>query len=436
MKIERLIERIEGEATLLFEREGDGSIRFAEIVFPHFRGMEKILERKEALDALAITPRVCGICGHAHLMATVRALESCYDNAGYRVQISSKAETIRALTLALEMVQNHFKWFYLTLLPSVPGFETNRDASLLAVHRAASLCAKAIAHFAGQWPHTSYALPGGVMCDPTHLELMQVESLISRLCEIFESTLLHAPLETVTQMSQVGELFECEGDLPALLRHFQRAGWERFGQSHDRFIVLSEHLLGPSGKALKTRLASVDLEMVEEGQPTSPQGYTNHAKPVRYKSDLYEAGPLARAMVAKQPLIRQMHRKYKDASMTRIAARVVEIAALLQRCRESIGVIDLNEPSYIEPPVKLSDIEAVQGRGTVEAARGSLIHSLRLRRGKILRYCIVTPTQWNLANGTPEDPGVAQKAMVGLPDETAAEVVFRSFDVCSVCTTQ
>ncbi len=436
MKIERLVERIEGEATLVLDTSGDGSIRFAEIVFPHFRGMERILERKEALDALAITPRVCGICGHAHLIATVKAMESCYENAGYRLEVSPKAHAIRNLTLALEIVQNHFKWFYLTLLPSVPGFEKTDDSSILIVHKAASLCAKAIAHLAGQWPHTSYAIPGGVMCDPTNLELLQVESILHSLGGIFETKLLKMPLEESVHMASAERLFESEGDLPELMRRIKSLKWERLGQSHDRFIVLGDHLLGPSGKALRTRISSVDPDAIDEEEPTPVQGHKNHAKVVRYRGDFYETGPLARAMVLKDPLVRGMRRRYKDASLTRIAARMLETAKLLVRCKTILKEIDLSQPSYIEPPVRLSDIDSVRGLGAVEAARGSLTHTVHLRRGKIARYCIVTPTQWNLAGGTVQRPGIAQKALIGLPDETAAEFVFRSFDVCSVCTTQ
>jgi Ni,Fe-hydrogenase I large subunit len=436
MKVERFIERIEGEAILLLDKEADGSIRDVEILFPHMRGMEKFLERKPALDALAMTPRVCGICGHAHLIATARALEACYAHAGISVPVSAKAETLRSLTLALEMVQNHFKWFYLTLLPSVPKMAYRRDPSVLAAHRAASLCARAIAHIAGQWPHTSYALPGGVMCDPTHVEILQVGALLAQVAELFEATLLRLPLEEAAEMEKTEALMEAEGDLPDLLRHFRAHGWERLGQSHDRFIVLADHLLGRSGKSIRTRLATVDATLVEEGAPSAPKGYVNHARPVRYNGRYYETGPLARAMVARSPLIRHLHRRYKDATITRIAARVMEIARLLDACMCQVETLDLSEPSYVAPPEPLEAIEFGRGEGCVEAARGSLVHRVHLYRGKIARYCIVTPTQWNLAGGTPEEPGVAQRAMIGLPDEAIAETVFRSFDICSVCTTQ
>ncbi len=72
--IKHLVEQIEGEATLTFNSRR-GTIRDVAIDFPHFRGIESILEGRSALDALVISPRVCGICGHSHLMAAIRALE-------------------------------------------------------------------------------------------------------------------------------------------------------------------------------------------------------------------------------------------------------------------------------------------------------------------------------------------------------------------------
>ena len=79
MKTIQLIEKIEGEATLKFSYNGV-KIDFVDIEFFNTRNIEHILLNKPALDALVINPRVCGICGHAHLIATVKALENCYDD--------------------------------------------------------------------------------------------------------------------------------------------------------------------------------------------------------------------------------------------------------------------------------------------------------------------------------------------------------------------
>jgi len=75
-----------------------------------------------------------------------------------------------------------------------------------------------------------------------------------------------------------------------------------------------------------------------------------------------------------------------------------------------------------------------KGRGIVEAARGTLIHEVEIRGGKIKSYNIVTPTVWNLGPRDTKHLGVAEKALLNLDSELKAEIVVRSFDVCSVCT--
>jgi hydrogenase large subunit len=129
-----------------------------------------------------------------------------------------------------------------------------------------------------------------------------------------------------------------------------------------------------------------------------------------------------------------MHRRYSDSLLSRIVARVCEIPQLLNHTLELIDSLDLSEPSFIEPPI---DINRVSGTGvaSVEAARGSLIHKVKLEDGIIKEYTIITPTQWNLSSGDKNYPAIAQKAIIGLETQELAELVFKSFDVCSVCTT-
>jgi Ni,Fe-hydrogenase I large subunit len=111
-----LIERIEGEALLDFKTDKNGIVQEADIRFIHFRGMEAILEGRNALDALVIAPRVCGICGHSHLIAAARMIENVYIDAGFSLTISRKAHAIREITLKCELLQNHIKWLYLVMI--------------------------------------------------------------------------------------------------------------------------------------------------------------------------------------------------------------------------------------------------------------------------------------------------------------------------------
>ncbi len=414
-----LIEKIEGEAQVRYHYEKD-HIDFAEILFLTGRGIERILEGRDPWDALAINPRVCGICGHAHLIATVRALEDCYDD----LQVSAKAKQIRELTLAFEVLQNHFKWFYLTILPLL-----ELKAPMERVLEPSRLLGEMIALLAGQYPHNSYAIPGGISGEITPVELLGVRERHQRIRKHFQESVIHVDLEQFVRCDRIETMLEREGDLPRAMQRILDWGWERLGRSHDRFIVFGSNDLFEAGKSIGTRLRRhLDLRYLQE----SPiQG--SRARRVLYRGRSYETGPLARAMLLKTPLTREAHRRYGDSLFSRILARVCEIPRLLRYTESLIGSIDLSEPAWVDPgPLP---VEA-EGVGIVEAARGSLIHQVRVGEGKIQKYRIVTPTQWNLGNGSREDPGVAQAALIGLRRGDPAELVFKSFDVCSVCTTK
>jgi Ni,Fe-hydrogenase I large subunit len=139
-------------------------------------------------------------------------------------------------------------------------------------------------------------------------------------------------------------------------------------------------------------------------------------------------------MVAKIPLVKSLHKRYKDSLLTRIFARIHEISHLLLLCKEQLATLDVRQDSCtLESRLLASEFE---GTGVVEAARGSLIHTTTVRERKIASYEIIVPTQWNLSHGTKEEQGVAVEAMVGSESTAEASFIFRAFDVCSVCTTQ
>ena len=419
--MKKLIEKIEGEAKLNFSFDKDKSIDFVDIEFFSSRGIEKILKGKNALDALVINPRVCGICGHAQLLATVKALEDCYED----IEITQRAEITRELTLNFEIIQNHFKWFYFTIMPSL-GY---REYLLKATYPS-QLMSKAIATIAGQYPHTSYAIVGGIVGDIGVMDLVRVNRYIDETLKFFEDNLVYADSEEFFECNNSSRLLDKGGDLPTLLNEIKSRGLINLGKSYDRFISFGENSYFQRGKSDKTRLnKNLYIDKVVEYDIAN-----SYAKGVMYKDRYYEVGPLSRAMVKKTPLIKDAHRRYGDSSLSRILARVCEIPQLLNHSKKLINKLDLSEPSYIEPKVDISKISS-SGVGIVEASRGSLIHKVELKNGIIINYDIITPTQWNLSNGTRDNMGVAQKSMVGLKDIKLAELSFKSFDVCAVCTT-
>lgn len=430
MIIRELIEKIEGEAELDFTFS-EGKIEDVQINFGFYRGMEEILEGRDARDALVITPRVCGICNHAHLITAVKAIENGYENSGLKVALSPKAKAIREFTLSCELMQNHMTWFYMTILPQLEKLtgEISTQNYALKASYFSSTVTKAMSIFSGQWPHSSYAVPGGVTCDPSYVDVMQAENLIDECIRFFEEMLTGLSFEKYLSLNSLSSLGSVEGDLGKALWLIDKNEMAEAGQSHDRFIVLGDSVLAKPGKAQATKVSNVALRYVEESVQT---GTT--AKAVSYKQKLYEAGPLARAIVGKEPLVKSLHKRYKDSIFTRVFARVHEVATLLVQSKKLLNALQLDEPSCTLG--KMLEAVDFEGEAAVEAARGSLIHKTSVKEGKIENYEIIVPTQWNLSHGNEKEEGVAVKAMVGSKTIQDATFIFRTFDICSVCTTQ
>jgi len=430
MMIKKLIEKIEGEAELDFIFNNN-KIEDVKINFGFSRGIEKILEGKEPFDALVITPRVCGICNHAHLLATVRALEDGYRNAGIKVDLSNKAIDIREFTLACELIQNHVKWFYLTMLPQLEKMLEieNQENHALKASYLSSTITKALAIFAGQWPHSGYAVVGGVTCDPTYVDMLQAEGLIDESIKFFEQIVSGVTIKELLAMSSVTQLQDIGGDFGKLLYLLGSSGMAEIGKSHDRFIVFGECLCFKIGKSIPTQVSTINPKYVKESEQENTL-----AKAVHYKGRQFEVGSLARGMIAKEPIIKALHKRYKDSLLTRVFARIYEIGLLLDYSKILLNRLDLSQPSCCVE--RSMNIENFEGIGVVEAARGSLIHKISVKNSKIKNYEIITPTQWNLSHGDDVEKGIAIKAMVGSKSIKEATYIFRAFDVCSVCTTQ
>lgn len=430
LHIKQLIEKIEGEAELDFTFN-KGKIEDVKINFGFYRGIEEILQDKAPRDALVITPRVCGICNHAHLLSAVRAIEDGYKKQGIDVSLSSKANDIREFTLACELIQNHIKWLYLILLPQLEKYldvQNDENYGIKASYLSSTIT-KALAIFAGQWPHSSYAVPGGVTCDPTHLDVMQAQSLLDESIKFFETVVTGLSLENYLCIDFCADLHKIEGDFGRLLYLLGSSGMSEIGKSHDRFIVFGDCILSQPGKSIVTTVSTVDSKYVQE---SSQKG--TFAKAVTYKNRLYETGPLARGMVAKTPIVKNLHKRYKDSLLTRIFARIHEVATLLEYSKKLLNNLRLDEDSCtLDSHKAVPDFE---GTGIVEAARGSLIHRTTVKNGLIANYEIITPTQWNLSHGTKEEQGIAVEAMLGSKSVEEATFIFRAFDVCSVCTAQ
>lgn len=420
MKTKYLIEKIEGEAELEFEFD-NGKVSDVTISFPFYRGIEEILCGRDCRDALVITPRVCGICNHAHLIAAARALEDSLKHSGTDIELTPKAISLREFTLSCEVIQSHLKWFYLVGLPKISRLNgtPSLDNYLLKAAWASSTIVKALALFGGQWPHSSYVIPGGVSCDPTYEEIIQAEGLVDEVLRFVENEFLG------TDSYHLGH--KPMGDMGVMLDLLYKQDMDKKGLACDRFISFGSFEMYQTGHYANQTLSDIEFSLVRE----HTQG-NSKAKGVTYDSMSYETGPLARAIISGNQRIIDIYSRYKDSTLTRVYARLDEVVNLLHYTKRLLAEIDIKEDSCTLAKFP-KGFESV-GVGCVEAARGSLIHTSTIKDDKIKSYAMITPTQWNLSSQRHHNLGVATEAMKGSCSVEEADFIFRTFDVCSVCT--
>ncbi|MDQ7056379.1 MAG: nickel-dependent hydrogenase large subunit [Persephonella sp.] len=248
--IKTVLNRVEGEIQLKLHWE-KGKVKDAFIIAPNFRGFEFILEGKPVLDALVINPRICGICGHAHLIATTKAIENIYENTGQKIDVPQNAKLIRDITIGAEIIQNHIRWFYMFVMPDFIKLEKGRKLKAFEPVKGikwqqavdySSKIVKVIAVFGGQWPHTSYAVPGGVVCDPTTFEIVEATATVDSLIKFTEENIFGMNLDTYISITSEDEFLDrAKGsDLKEFLFLCKKHKLDREGKSYHRFLTVCE----------------------------------------------------------------------------------------------------------------------------------------------------------------------------------------------------
>ena len=115
-----------------------------------------------------------------------------------------------------------------------------------------------------------------------------------------------------------------------------------------------------------------------------------------------------------QALIRNLCETYGNGLLTRLTARLLELARLPGEWRALLAKAE--EPGGAAVQAAGANVPGC-GAGAVEAARGRLIHLMTLDRGVVADYHILAPTEWNF-----HPRGPAAKCLACLPGADAAEL--------------
>jgi hypothetical protein len=139
-----------------------------------------------------------------------------------------------------------------------------------------------------------------------------------------------------------------------------------------------------------------------------------------------ETGALAR--MCGHPLVAACATRYGRTAVTRIVARIAELAAALEDLRGGV-----------QAPAAVTRVQSIAlgagtGLGAVETARGLLLHRARVHDECVVDYQIVAPTEWNFH---PQGPLVRTLTGSAASDESdvlrQARLAVHTLDPCVAC---
>jgi len=485
------LNRVEGDLELRVELN-DGVVTDAWCSGTMYRGIEKILQGRGALDGLVITPRVCGICSTSHLTAAVRALDELSG-----ATVPADAQRLRNVALIAENIQSDVRHAALMFGADMPHaslsstslyeeavrrYEPFRGSFVVESVSETRKPTEILGILAGQWPHPGFMVPGGVTCLPSPADLLHCRLIARQYREWYERRILGCTLERWAEVRSSADLDAWleqsaqhrDGELGFFVRYARAIGLDKLGKGHASFIsygslpipedssvtsLTTPGMLVAAGFVCDGEKVGFDQRhitehlahswFVEEGPPRHPfDGETrpyasgsegqkySWAKAPRYMHKPAETGALAERMAARDLLMTDLVHREGANAFVRQLARLTRPATLMPALETWLTEIKGDGHYFTAPEA----IDSGSGSGLLQASRGALGHWVQIKDGEIERYQIITPTTWNASPRDDADVrGPIEQAMIGTPvrdpsDPVELGFVARSFDPCLVCT--
>ena len=490
------INRAEGDLEIALSLEGNRVVE-ARTVGNLYRGFEQILIGRSPRDAMVITPRVCGICGTAHLYTSTLALEHAW-----QLPVPPNASRIRNLCLFVEGMLSDLRQTFLYFaadfchagyqkkpwfIETKNFFEPFKGEIYLETLAITRDLVGIVALFGGQWPHSSYMLPGGVVAPPEPKRLLAVGSILDKTQQWYEKRVMGMELDAWLELHSAEAYFaklqenaHASSALGLLSRACRDLKLHELGKGTQHMLSygtgcnpelwtpggsnrllaggvfnadngqieslnqlhIAEHVRYSWFKPYPGGRHPYEGETIPDYQPWAPPYSDRYtwAKAPRYDEKVMQTGPLAELIIGGDLLLRNINALEGSGAWLRQFARIRRVGYELRLARQMLNQLTLNldDPHYFPPPAG----HAVDGEGfgMLMAARGALGHWLKIADGKIAKYQIITPTAWNASpRDSFDQAGHWELSLVGLEiadleDPIEVEHIIRSHDPCMVCT--
>lgn len=465
--------RVEGDLDVKVYME-NGVVTRAHTQAAMFRGFEQIMAGKDPQSGLIVTPRICGICGGSHLYCASSVLDTIW-----KTQLPPNALLLRAIGQATETIQSIPRWFYAIFATDMANKKfANKPLYEEVVKRWAAYVGKSFqvgvtasgrpvevyALFGGQWPHSSYMVPGGVMCAPTLKDITRAHAIMNQFRnDWLEPVWLGCSIERYMQIKSWDDMLawvdenesQKNSDLGLLIRAGIEFGLDKFGQGVNRFLAYGTYLhkdlyqhptvegrqaavISPGGfydghtkqyhamdhLQIKEHVSHAWYKDVAAAHPWNEpiptplpsatladsdfRGKYSWSKAPRFMDYAAEAGPLSRVIMNANPtnLKHQIQDPLFGDIMNKLGPSV--FTRVLARVHEAPRLY-----TFIDEWLRQIDLRGEfyikpeerdgKGWGATEAARGALAHWVEIENGLIKNYQVMAPTTWNV--GPNDDKG-------------------------------
>ena len=451
------ITRLEGHGKIEIFLDDSGNVADAYLQIPELRGFEKFCQGRPVEEMPRITPRICGVCPEAHLMASAKACD-----AVYHMEIPRTASMLRELLYNIFYVTDHTTHFYAL---AGPDFVVGPDAPkaqrniLGIIHKVGveiggkvvglrGMCHELIKQMGGKSVHPIGAIPGGMSKGMTREEQADIIEKGKEAVEFAKFTIQLFNDIVLKNKAYVDII------LSDTFTHQTYNMGLVDENNHTNFYDGDIRVTGPDGKEYVKFKEADYLDHIEEHVESWSYLKFPFLKNVGWKgfvdgpkSGVYKATPLSRCNVSDgmaTPLANEEHdRMYKTLGGKPIHqtlathwARIIELLYSAERWVELASDPEIAGPDYRMIPTATPD----EGVGVVEAPRGTLYHHYKTDENGIIKEAnlIVGTTH----NNAPINMSV-KKAAEGLIKNgkvndgllNMVEMAFRAYDPCFGCAT-
>ena len=433
------LSRIEGHASVEINLDDSGNVDKAITHFNSIRGFEKYVEGKPAEEVTRIVTRICGICPWHHHLASVKAVDGCFN-----AKIAPAGHMLRECMQNMAHINDKILHFYFLAAPDFvmgPGADYS-VRNVIGIAGAAPDLAKQVIKmrqlgqmmmekFAGKVIHPIAGVPGGFSKPMSETQRVELLENTEELLEFAKFSIKHAKeeifpkyLEEVKTLGAIetgyiGTVDENGGlnFYDGKLRLMKPDGsYEEF-EDTDYLDYIAEHPVPVSyGKYPYAKSWNEGFSMDLDG----PKG-------------IYRSNCLARLNVADHITTELAQAELEEfrSSFGRPAhhtllyhwARLIELLYACEKTKEL-----LSDKKITNPETRIDATpSAGRGVGHVEAPRGTLIHDYTTdENGCIKSANMIVGTTHNLA---PISMSVEQSARMLIRDGNVTEEILNKVEM-------